>query len=90
MSADVFCKQFGPRSGTTFFRADSGSELFDTLMIFLKRSFEISNFGKKSADNKNHEKILSRQSVYRKLFKICNSFKDEMWESQGQEKLFAG
>ena len=28
--ADIFCKQFGPRSGLA-----SGSKLFDTLMIFL-------------------------------------------------------
>ena len=34
-SADNLCKQFGPRS------ALSGSELFDTMMVFLKEFFKI-------------------------------------------------
>ena len=39
-SADNFCKQFGPRSGPTECRALSVSNLFDTLMVFLKEFFE--------------------------------------------------
>ena len=39
LSADNFCKQFGPRSGPTKCRAWSVSKLFDTLMVFLKEFF---------------------------------------------------
>ena len=35
-SAVNHCKQFGPRSGPTQRRSCPGSELFDTLMVFLK------------------------------------------------------
>ena len=35
-SADNLCKQFGPRSGSMFYQAWSGSKLFDTLMVFWK------------------------------------------------------
>ena len=34
-SADIFCKQFGTRLGSTKHRAWSGSKLFDSLMVFL-------------------------------------------------------
>ena len=36
-SVDNFCTHFGPRSGPTWCRAWSGSKLFDTLMVFLKK-----------------------------------------------------
>ena len=39
ISADNFCKQFGPRSGQTKCWAWSGSELLDTLMVFLEVFF---------------------------------------------------
>ena len=39
-STDDLCKQFGPRSGPTFCWARYGSNLFDTLMIFLKEFFD--------------------------------------------------
>ena len=44
--ADNFCKQFGPRSGPTKFRARSGFKLFDTLIIFLREAFEKVDFEK--------------------------------------------
>ena len=44
LSADNFCKQFGPRSGLTKCRAWSGSKLFDPLMVFLKEFFENIDF----------------------------------------------
>ena len=43
-SADSFCKQFETRPGPTKRRALSGSELFDTLIVFLKEFFEKSKF----------------------------------------------
>ena len=43
LSSDDLCKQFGSRSGPiigqTNSRAESGSKLFDTLMVFLKDFF---------------------------------------------------
>ena len=39
-SAHNLCKQIGPRSGPTKRRAFSGSNLFDTQMVFLKEFFE--------------------------------------------------
>ena len=36
LSADDRCKQFGPRSGLTKCLAQSGSKLFDTLMVLPK------------------------------------------------------
>ena len=45
-SADNFCKQFGPRSGPTKCRAWSGSNLFDTQMVFKKEFFEKVDFEK--------------------------------------------
>ena len=56
-SADNFCEQFGPRSGPTKCRAWSGSNLFDTLMVFLKEFFKKLDFEKKSADDQNPWKI---------------------------------
>ena len=40
-SADNFCKQFGPRSCSTKGQAWSGSNLFDTQMVFLKKKFKL-------------------------------------------------
>ena len=45
-SADIFCKQFGTRSGLTKCRSWPGSKLFDTLMVFLKEFFEKVDFEK--------------------------------------------
>ena len=47
--ADYFCKQFGPRSGRTKRQAWSASNLFDTLIVFLKELFEKVNFEKKNS-----------------------------------------
>ena len=58
-SAGNFRKQFEPRSGPTKCRAWSGSKLFDTLMVFLKISFE-----KNQQTTKKHAKLPSRQRVY--------------------------
>ena len=44
-SADNFCKQFGPRSG---------SKLFDTPMVFLKEFFKKVDFEKKHQTTKKH------------------------------------
>ena len=56
-SADNFCKQFGPRSGPTKRRALSGSNLFDTQMVFLKEFFKKVDFEKNQQTTKKHEKF---------------------------------
>ena len=55
-SANNLCKQIGHRSGLTIHRAWSGSNLFDTHMVFLKNFFRKSWFWKKSADDKKSVK----------------------------------
>ena len=50
LSADNFCKQFGPRSVPTKCRAWSGSKLFDALKEILKEFFQKVDFEKNSAD----------------------------------------
>ena len=50
-SADNLCKQLRPRSGPTKRRACSGSNLFDTQMVFMKEFLKKVNF----------EKIIRRQ-----------------------------
>ena len=47
-SATDLCKQFGPRTGPTFL-----SNLFDTLMIFLKDFTKTMILKKSTADNKS-------------------------------------
>ena len=54
LSADNFCKQFGPRSGPTGHQALSESRLFDTFMVFRN------NFAKKLDFE---EKISRRQKA---------------------------
>ena len=50
--ADTFCKQFGPGSGLTKCQAQSGSNQFDTLMIFLIDFFQNKiKFKKKKNEN---------------------------------------
>ena len=63
--ADNFCKQLGPRSGPTKCRALSWSKLFDTLMVFLKESFEKVDFEKNQQTTKKHEKLPRGQKVNR-------------------------
>ena len=46
-SADSFCKQFGPRSG---------SEMFDILMVFLKEFFKKVDFEKNQQTTKSMQK----------------------------------
>ena len=82
--ADNLCKQFGPRSGPTESRACSGSNVFATLMVFLKEFFKNVNFHKKSADDKKacqitqHSKSCYRCSVvcivflWSTFFQFCN------------------
>ena len=53
---DNLCKQFGPRSGLTWCRAWSGSELFDSLMVFLKEFFEKVDFEKNQQTTKKKKK----------------------------------
>ena len=62
-SADIFCKQFGTRSGPTSCRACSGSKLFDTLMVFLKESFERLILKTISRRQKKHKKFPRGQRV---------------------------
>ena len=50
--ADNFCKQFWPRSGPTKCPAWSGSNLFETQMVFLKEFSEKVDFEEKSAYDK--------------------------------------
>ena len=52
-SADNLCKQFGSRSGPTKHWSWSGSNLFDTLIVFLKEFFEKVNFGKSQQTTAN-------------------------------------
>ena len=59
-SADSLGKQIGPRSGQTKRLAWSGSNLFDTQMVFLKEFFKNVDFDKnnnKTADDKKAWKI---------------------------------
>ena len=60
-SADILCKQFGPRPGPTECRTWSGYRLFHTLMVFLKEFFEKVDFNKNQQTTKKHEKLISRQ-----------------------------
>ena len=48
-SADIFCKQFGTRSGPT--------KLFDTLMVFWNEFFKKVNFEKEIQQNSKTFKI---------------------------------
>ena len=77
LSADNFCKQFGPRSGLIKCQAGSGSKLFDTLMVFLKEFLEKVDFEKKSADGKkNLAKITQKAKSYTVSNDKC--FKNDM------------
>ena len=52
-SADNLSTQFGPRSVLTEHQAGSGSNLFDTLEVFLKLFFEKAYFEKSQQTAKN-------------------------------------
>ena len=58
LSVDNLCKQFGPRSGLTRCQAWSGSNLFDSQILFLKEFLENINFEKNQQSwwwaNKKH------------------------------------
>ena len=60
---DNLCKQFGPRSGPTLCRAWSGSNVFATLMVFLKEFFKNVNFEKNQRTTKKRVKLHSIQRV---------------------------
>ena len=62
------CKQTGPRSGTIKCRAWSGSNLFDTQMVFLKEFFEKVDF----------EKKISRRQKSMKNFPVGNELNESM------------
>ena len=72
VSTDNICKQFGPRSGPKFCRTKGpalcGSKLFDILMVFLKEHLKKLILKKKSADDKKHAKLHSRQRVKVHIF----------------------
>ena len=63
LSADIFCKHVGTRSGPTKRRARSGSKLFDTLMVFLKEFFENVDFEINQQTTKEHEQFPRGQRV---------------------------
>ena len=52
MSAENFCKHFGPRSGPTECRAWSGSKPLDTMIEFKNEVFKKVDFEKKSVGDK--------------------------------------
>ena len=62
-SADNFCKQFGPRSGLLERQTWSGSNLFDTQMVFLKEFLEKVDFEKNQQTTKKHDIFLRGQRV---------------------------
>ena len=61
--ADKLCKQLGPRSGPNKVRAQSGSKLFDTLMVFVKDFLKLLIFNKKISRLFKYEEIPSIQSI---------------------------
>ena len=63
LSADNFCKQFVPRSGPTFCRAWSGSNLFETQIGVSKESFEKVDFEKNQQTTKQHKKFPGGQRL---------------------------
>ena len=65
----VWIKIWGPKK----FRVWFGSKLFDTLMVFIKEFFKKSWFWKKSAVNKKHGKLPSRQRALAVVFDTHNS-----------------
>ena len=84
-SADNFCKQIGPSSGPTKSRAWSGSNLFDTQMVFLKEFFEKVDFEKNQQTTKKHEKLPMMGRVKtsamvatdKDFVLLCSYFKDK-------------
>ena len=70
-ATDNFCKQSGPRSGPITCWAWSGSKLFDTQMVYLKASFEKTDFEKNQQTTKKREKTPRRQRVKGKLLLFC-------------------
>ena len=56
-SADNLCKQFGPIPGPTKCLVWSGSNLFDTQVVFLKEFIEKVDFEKNQQMTKKHEKF---------------------------------
>ena len=63
LSADNLCNQFETRSGSTKCRAWSGSNPFDTQMVFLKEFFQKVDFEKKSAEDKKAWTISRGQRI---------------------------
>ena len=61
LSADIPCKQVGPRSGWT--KSRSGSKLFDTLTVYLKEFFQNINFEKNQQTTKKHVQFFGMQRV---------------------------
>ena len=62
-SADDLCKQFGPISGPTKCWAQFGSNLFDTLKVFLKEFSKKLILKKNQLTTKKYAKFPSRQRV---------------------------
>ena len=66
-SAHILCKQIGRRSGPTKCRAWSGSNLFDTQMVFMKEFFEKVDFEKNQQTTKKHEKLITFTNVWTEI-----------------------
>ena len=62
-SADNLLKQVGPRSRPIKHPTWSGSNLFDTLMVFLREFFEKVKFENSQQMTKNQAKLPSMQRV---------------------------
>ena len=80
--ADNLCKQFGPRSDQTKF----GSNLFDTLMIFLNVFFlfifKKLNSEKSIDDQKIHVQIMRFTLLFEHGFELDNtSMGTEFWHA---------
>ena len=74
LSADIFANSLDPDLARQKYRAGSGSKLFVTLMVFLKRNFQKGWFFCNSTDDKKHEKLptnQARQNVGRDLDPNC-------------------
>ena len=72
LSTDNFCKQFGPRSGL----AESGSKLFDTLIVFLKELFEKVYFfvQKKTQQTSQKHEILPSMQRFNLSLQLLNGY----------------
>ena len=84
LSAHI-CKQIGPRSGPTKRRAGSGSNMFDTQMVFLKDFFEKVDFEKNQQTTKKHKKFPRGQRV-KGFIHVCSNDTSQHAVKRGEIK----